>query len=156
MRRWTEGTEFELDGLSWRVVKGRKAPGDLRLEHMTTSGWRPTAMALVFMLADFWYENEDLLYPKPKFQGADYLLRAIERAAKNGYQSEVERLEGEKLAKRQREQSQTALRTEAENVRTALLLAAQACCQDPEWHCTGCGVHLSSLYLPCVACGVLV
>ena len=108
-RRWAPGAEFELDGLRWRVVRGRKqsrVPGeiDLRLEHLTPQGWRPTAMALLFMLADFWYENEDLLYPRPRFQGADYLLRAVGRAAKNGYQSEVDRLEAEKARKREREQ----------------------------------------------------
>lgn len=165
-RRW-EPREFELDGLRWRVVKGKKTslvPGedDLRLEHMTPQGWRPTAMALVFMLTDFWYENEDVLYPKPRFQGADYLLRAIKRAALNGFQSEVDRLEGEKVRKRQKEQGlllQPALQGVPPRVETPAATGPVDCvtfsdCDgDPEWHCAICRIHLDSVYLLCAAHG---
>lgn len=150
-RRWSP-SEFELDGLRWRVVKGRKSPDDLRLEHMTPRGWRPTAMALVFMLTDFWYENEDLLYPKPRYQGAEYLLKAIRRAALNGHQSETDRLEGEKRRKRERESApRLAVPPEpAPSLPTAgRCVSFTECSNEPEWHCPVCWVHLDSVYVPC-------
>lgn len=142
-RRWQVGEPFEVDGLRWRVVKGKKSPDDLRLEHLTPNGWRPTAMAMLFMLADFWYENEDLLYPKPRYQGADYLLREVTRAAKQGWQVAQAKLQKEKEQKRARERAPT------------LVLSAPVACplidcdNDPEWHCPQCGKHLASVYLPC-------
>lgn len=146
-RRW-KPTEFELDGLRWRVVKGRKSPDDLRLEHMTPKGWRPTAMALLFMLTDFWYENEDLLYPKPRYQGAEYLLRAVRRAAVNGYQSEVDKLEGEKQRKREREAAPRLLPVEPR--RGPIVCATYAeCDNEADWHCPVCRRHLASVYAVC-------
>lgn len=162
-RRW-EPREFELDGLRWRVVLGRKesrVPGevDLRLEHMTPNGWRPTAMALLFMLADFWYENEDILYPRPRWQGADYLLRAVRRATQNGYESEITRLEDEKAAKRAREAvpqlpTTATLRPQRAGTKTVTTVSGPTVCatyiecdNEPEWHCLVCSKHLLSPYI---------
>jgi hypothetical protein len=151
-RRW-KPMEFELDGLKWRVVKGRKSPDDLRLEHMTPRGWRPTAMALLFMLTDFWYENEDLLYPKPRYQGAEYLLRAVRRAAVNGFQSEVEKLNGEKQRKREREATpQLTVAPEptpptARVVEPIVCASFTECDNDPTWHCPTCRRHLPNPYV---------
>jgi hypothetical protein len=87
-------------------------------------------MALGFMLADYWCENETVLYPPPAL-GGQFYLNAVAGAAKKGWREELRILEQQKLVKRGR-------------------LPSDDCCQDPEWHCPRCGRHRQSLYLPCL------
>lgn len=85
MRRWREGQEFDFDGLRFRVCRGKKAPADLRLDVMTGGTWRAVHMRLGAMLADFFYENEDVLYPPPAKGGRKYLDYCRD-AAKHGWE----------------------------------------------------------------------
>jgi hypothetical protein len=57
-RRWREGQTFEVSGIRFRVVRGTKFRGDLRLDWWTGSGWRPLEMAVTFLTVDFFTENE--------------------------------------------------------------------------------------------------
>lgn len=51
----------EVSGLRFRVVPGRKADGDLRLEWSTAGGWVPVSMTAAALMTDFFVENEDYL-----------------------------------------------------------------------------------------------
>jgi hypothetical protein len=50
----------DLAGIQWRIVQGRKSPDDLRLEIRCTD-WVPPTMALGFLFADFYAQNEETL-----------------------------------------------------------------------------------------------
>lgn len=84
-RRWTEGWEDSVDGVGYRVVRGSKSQNDLRLDWRAGGGWRPVAMRTGALLADFFYENEHVLYPPPRLQGGERYLGYIEQAARGGW-----------------------------------------------------------------------
>lgn len=80
-----------------RVVRGRKSAQDLKLEWLVGGQWVAVPMAAAALLTDFFYENEDCLYPPPA-AGGEYLLAYLRQAAENGWQSADARLQNEKLA----------------------------------------------------------
>lgn len=98
-RRWRDGLQVELDGLRFRVVAGRKSPDDLRLECWVDGSWRPVRMALGAFLADFFYENEEVLFPYPKKGGRKY-LDYLRDAAKYGWEKADAVLRVERAKKR--------------------------------------------------------
>ena len=59
-RRFHVGQTGEFAGTRWRIVRGRKSKDDLRLE-IKTEGWVPISMALTFLQADFYSQNEETL-----------------------------------------------------------------------------------------------
>ncbi len=76
MRQFTVGDRFSLGGLSFKVVPGKKRPDDLVVEvfvpEVHASGeWRPVEMRIAGMLHAFFCENEERLYPRPRFLGAE-------------------------------------------------------------------------------------
>lgn len=76
-RQFVAGQREEVGGLAHRVVAGNKGPGDLRLEVWvpapgTEGHWRGVEMRIAGMHHAFFIENEDLLYPPPRFLGGDY------------------------------------------------------------------------------------
>lgn len=94
-----------MDGVRFRVTEGRKAAGDLRMEWLGASGeWQPMTFLPVFALCDFFYENEDVLYPPPA-KGGDYFRQAVCFAMRDGWRIQADRLRGEKsdAARRKRE-----------------------------------------------------
>jgi hypothetical protein len=52
-----------MGGVAWRVTMGRYGPGDLRLEWQMRGRWVPVQMVLGAIMADFYGDNEDALYP---------------------------------------------------------------------------------------------
>jgi len=65
-RRWKAGMAGDCGGIPWRIVPGRKGPGDLRLELFANGQWLAVKMDLGFLMADFFFENEELLHPPAK------------------------------------------------------------------------------------------
>jgi hypothetical protein len=100
-RRWQPHWRKTVAGLPLRVVPGYKAPDDLRLEWLTPDGWRPVTMAAGAILADFWYENEEVLYPPPA-AGGHYYLSYVNQAAHEGWEVADARLLAERQAKQER------------------------------------------------------
>lgn len=101
VRRWQEGDSVEVSGVAFRIVLGRKwAPNggqDLRLETLTAAGWRPVDMALGFFLADFFGENEDVLYPPGDGnKGGRMYLGRCSVAYRDGWEVAVGKLAEEK------------------------------------------------------------
>jgi hypothetical protein len=104
-RRWLAGMAFEVDGVFYRVLRGRKeAPRgaeDLRLEHRVDGVWRPVRMQTGAMLADFFFENEDVLYPRPRFNGGTEYLSYLWDAAYTGWEHSEGRLQEQKTRRRE-------------------------------------------------------
>lgn len=101
-RNWRAlvGQTFDLDGIRFRVVQGKKAADDLKIEWWTPMGWVPLRFLTVGVIADFLMFNEDTLYPPAKgFQGGKKLLAYLAQA----YRSDIDRaeagLQAEKAAK---------------------------------------------------------
>jgi hypothetical protein len=102
MRRFTAGDHGEFAGIDWRVVPGRKAPADLRLEFRAME-FAPVSMNLGFLMADFFHENENVLYPPSDgYEGGLRYLRFCRGAVLVGWPEAVARLESEKTAKREK------------------------------------------------------
>ncbi len=76
MSQFAVGEKFELGGMWFRVGQGAKGPDDLVLSVWTRlpgqdGEWRPVEMRIVGMAHAFFCENEDRLYPPPRFLGAE-------------------------------------------------------------------------------------
>lgn len=114
-RRWSAGDQAEHSGFNFRVVRGSKSADDLRLEVLAMGRWRPVRMSLGFFLADFFYENEDVLYPrephdparclKPgcdgsKHRGGQKYIGELRKAGRQGWQATDAFLEAERAEQR--------------------------------------------------------
>lgn len=72
------GPVIRINGLMFRVLRGEKPDrlgsygGDQLIEVKTPQGWKPVEMRMVGMLHAFFCENEDHLYPPPRWLGRDY------------------------------------------------------------------------------------
>ena len=86
MRRWRDGDTGTLDGVRYRVVRGAKGPDDLRLDWLIGGKWRAVHMRVAAMLADFFYENEDALYPPPRYKGGRKVLTYLRHAGLHGWE----------------------------------------------------------------------
>lgn len=86
-RRWYAGLQFEHKGFEFRCVQGNKCDEDLVLQmRVDGSGWRHVPDAIAFILADFKYENEEILYPRSEgYKGGDKHLAECRRAARHGW-----------------------------------------------------------------------
>ena len=94
MRRWRDGWQATIDGIPMRVVQGYKSPDDLRMEWHVDGRWIPVRMNVGAVLADFFYENEDHLYPSGA--GGRKYLGFLHEAARHGWRQAVGRLADEK------------------------------------------------------------
>lgn len=104
MRRFNPGDLFEIGGMHFRVVPGSKTPRgpgqDLRLDWLRSDGcWRPVKMAHAGLIVDFFFENEDVLYPPPQFDGGRRFTDYLKHGLKHGWQSAEAGLRIEKEAK---------------------------------------------------------
>lgn len=97
--RWHAGWKHKVAGIHLRVVTGKKSPDDLRIEWLTSEGWIAIPMAAGAVMADFWYENEDVLYPPPAMGGRKY-LSYLATAARDGWEAADATLQAERAAKR--------------------------------------------------------
>lgn len=105
MRRFSAGQKGEIGGIAWRVVAGskdarREEAEDLRLD-LLTSGWVPVKMDVGFLFADFFKENEDVLYP-PEFgyRGGKMYLDFCAGAVHLGWEAAAETLRQQRESKR--------------------------------------------------------
>ncbi len=103
-RRFSPGQRFEVGGLNFRVERGEKparVPGeiDLRLDVYNGTRWVPVTMTTGFMLADFFHENEEVLYPPPQFKGGAKYLSECRGAARDGWEHTANRLRLERKYK---------------------------------------------------------
>ena len=97
-REFAAGDTFELAGIWFRVVEGRKGPEDLRMDWLTESGWVAIPFVVLYLLTHFLTENEDVLYPPPA-AGGDKLMTELWWARRRGWRHAEARLEAEKAAK---------------------------------------------------------
>lgn len=107
MRHWRAGWRYtHPSGITLRVEQGKKAADDLRMD-IFVGRWVPIPMAFGAILADFFYENEEVLYPPrgdagPK--GGKKYLDYLQGAAYVGWEAAESYLQDEKEAARQRRQ----------------------------------------------------
>lgn len=109
-RRYPVGWHRQLYDHEWRVVQGRKGPivngepDDCVLEWRCRHGlWRPVYMGLIALGADFFYEQEGHIKPRPHYRGGFYFLDFLHSAANNGHDAVVRSLnEQQELARRGR------------------------------------------------------
>jgi hypothetical protein len=93
-RRWAP-SNITLSTTRYRVVQGIKSPDDLRLERFDNGRWMPVFMEEVFLMADFFHENEGALNPyRPYWResGGTYFLKEVIDAARNGWTAPTSRL----------------------------------------------------------------
>lgn len=83
-RRFHDGEHFNLSPVEYRVVRGRKSAGDLRLEWRWNAEWQPVPLDHVFLIVDFVADNENVLFPPPA-AGGGYVHRFIVKALKYGW-----------------------------------------------------------------------
>ncbi|MCR4341993.1 MAG: hypothetical protein NUW01_19115 [Gemmatimonadaceae bacterium] len=85
------GQHGDIGGVEWRVVTGRKAPGDLRLD-VRAVRFIPVKMDLGFLFADFYAQNERVLYPHRGDEAGDRYVNFIRGAMYLGWQDAAEQL----------------------------------------------------------------
>lgn len=110
-RRWSVGSTTSVSGITFRVVVGKKEPGDLRLEWRTSVDWRPVDMAAAALMVDFFVENEDHLRQyRPHWQrtAADQFFLFLRDAIDRGWEAANETLQGqrERIGATQRPEAQ--------------------------------------------------
>lgn len=94
------GMTGELNGIRWRVTTGRKGQGDLVL-WVCSSEWRMVPMALGFLLADFFTDNEGRIHSLAVGRrGGGKYLAELEHAAWRGWRVPTGYLEAERKAAR--------------------------------------------------------
>lgn len=102
-RRFSAGDTFRMSGMDFRVRQGRKAPDDIVIDWCTSSGWVPIGFDVLGLLHDFFYENEEVLYPSPMGYMGGAKVTDFERfAVKHGHDAAIHRLESEKRMKQSR------------------------------------------------------
>ena len=97
-RRFVVGYEVQVSGIHFRVEQGRKHPDDRVLLWNTPTGWVPIEMAAGALMADFFYENEHVLYPPP-YSGGEKYREFLKHAMQHGWDKAVAGLRMEKNAK---------------------------------------------------------
>jgi hypothetical protein len=102
VRRWKAGDWLEVGGQRWRVVAGRKetkspATEDLRIEWPVDGRYVPIPMMALAVLADFFYDNEEALYPRVNgYKGGRKPKAYMTWAADHGYERAEAGLQAEK------------------------------------------------------------
>jgi hypothetical protein len=70
------------------------------MEWQTDDGWQPVTMAAAAIMADFFFDNEDVLYPPSRgFKGGRKFMEFLRLAVKEGWQTAVHGLQRERAAK---------------------------------------------------------
>ena|SRR5258708_3879532 len=97
VRRFAAGDAGTCSGIAWRIVPGEKDPDDLVLQLYVNGEWTWIRMELGFMLAAFFFENEEVIRP-PGYRdtGGDYYMRACWDAIYNTWESAAATLRGQR------------------------------------------------------------
>jgi hypothetical protein len=103
-RRWAPGQVIDDNAMPlFRCVPGSKGQRDLRLEWFVRGAWRAVPMAAGLVMADFFFENENVLFPWPAKGGGMY-LGAVTEAARKGWMPVAARLADERAARRREQE----------------------------------------------------
>jgi hypothetical protein len=98
--------------MEFRVAQGNKTRGDAHLYgdlilcwNTPLKGWQRVEMDAAFLIADFMYENENVLYPQRLgWQGGEKPLQQLRIAARNGYEQATNTLHRERSARAERQE----------------------------------------------------
>lgn len=105
-REFTAGQSGFVGGMQFRIVQGRKTPRgdghDLRID-LRAQDWVAVGMPLVFLLIDFLCENEDVLFPPPRFRGGQMLMDFIHGARTQGWEIAAQMLADQRQRRAQRD-----------------------------------------------------
>jgi len=97
------GDDGDIGGIRWRIVQGNKGPTDLILELEGRTGFAPARMALGGLMADFFYQNEERLYPRTfGYRGGELYLDFLRVALRRGWRQAHLELEAEREKRRLR------------------------------------------------------
>lgn len=107
-RRWFEGWSGEIGGVRFRIVQGVKSPEDLRLDWLVEGSWIAVPMKVGGFLADFFCENEDILYPPPAKGGRKY-IEYLRWSARHGVDKAQAGLEAEQYLRNKDRQERPPL-----------------------------------------------
>lgn len=105
MRRWQPYDTGEVDGVRFRVVPGVKKPGDLRMDWWLEGRWVPAPMSWGALLGDFFYDNEQFLYPpmpNNRLKGGEKYVLFVRHAGRHGWRSAMAGLRAEKAMREAR------------------------------------------------------
>jgi hypothetical protein len=100
-RAFKAGVHGRIGEIEWRVVRGKKesrVPGaeDLRLD-IRALEFFPVSMGLGFLLAEFFCENEEVLYPRAAgYSGGGRYLHFVAGAVRQGWETAAEQLKLER------------------------------------------------------------
>lgn len=83
-RRFKAGDQFVIDCMEYRVVSGRKAPGDLALEWRPVMPWQRVTLDHVALIVDAIADNENVLHPYPELGGGK-VYTFVRQALKEGW-----------------------------------------------------------------------
>jgi hypothetical protein len=81
-RRFHEGDTFSIPPMEYRLVQGKKSPDDLRLDWRWVgangrSMWQPVSLDQVAFIVDALADNENVLYPPPRYDGGARVLSFV-------------------------------------------------------------------------------
>lgn len=144
-RRWEKGWRQKIAGIDFRTASGDKAPGDLRMEWRTSTGWQPIPMSVLFLLADFFGDNEDHLTtfrPHWREPGAEYFLKALTQAVLKGWETATKRLR-EQTTKLEQAKELEAIRETPATLELEQLEEVRAA-RTVEYACSKCGSVLQA------------
>lgn len=81
------GDKGTISDFRWRVLAGKKKSNDLVLELLNHEGkWVRVKMELAFLLCDFHYQTEDILYPERWQKGGMKFVHAVKTACFAGWE----------------------------------------------------------------------
>src|SRR4030095_1038690 len=108
VRRWRPSMMLEVNGVTFPPQPARKKPGDIKIQVKTPAGWRDVEMKLGAVLTDFFFENEDWLFPRPRLNGGMEHLGYLWDAAWVGWPYAETRLQEQKLRRRRKDAGDVA------------------------------------------------
>lgn len=94
---FSEGMEGDCGGVRWRIRGGSKSADDLVIE-LYCPNWTPVKMALGGAITRFLYENEDRLYPPPRYKGGRKYLEYLRDCIAGEWAWATAKLEQERIA----------------------------------------------------------
>ena len=100
--RFEPGLQFPVGGyMHFRFVQGAKALEDVRMEILIPQ-WTKASMKLGFVLADFWAQNERVLYPYRGDEAGEKYLAECRHAQIAGWEAAAAHLDLERQRARAR------------------------------------------------------
>lgn len=99
---FSAGDSGTLDNgrIEWRVETGKKKEGDLKIL-LRIPDWTVVSMNMSALLADFLYQNENVLYPPTEgYLGGEKFHQFLDKAMSEGVLAASDELEQEKRRKR--------------------------------------------------------